>query len=192
MTKSVAYTIVHSCLRSDFSSAQINTTFCRFFTYLRAPMARSFSASHSCILRIYEMIRLSTCFCALLLASFVSAAPAGTSVPAPVSPAVPSSSAAAVSSVSVLSSAAHTSTTKPTTTVKPSPTSAGGEPVVPHTTRPGIDLDPGLPLWNEGTTEQPEPIRGFFGAKLLGPLNVPIDKQNPDLLAPPNTDHGSM
>lgn len=39
---------------------------------------------------------------------------------------------------------------------------------------------------------QPEPIRGKLKASILGPQNVEIDRQNPDLLAPPTTDHGTV
>jgi hypothetical protein len=40
--------------------------------------------------------------------------------------------------------------------------------------------------------ENPEPIRGTKGAALLGPQNVPLDRQNPDFLASPGTDSGSV
>ncbi len=41
-------------------------------------------------------------------------------------------------------------------------------------------------------TPAPEPLRGADGATILGPRNVPRDRENPDLLAPPATDHGDM
>ncbi|QRW24238.1 oxalate decarboxylase [Rhizoctonia solani] len=40
--------------------------------------------------------------------------------------------------------------------------------------------------------ELPEPIRGSRGANILGPQNVELDRQNPDILAPPTTDSGSV
>ncbi|KAG8738540.1 hypothetical protein FRC10_006744 [Ceratobasidium sp. 414] len=40
--------------------------------------------------------------------------------------------------------------------------------------------------------ENPEPIRGSRGASLLGPQNVPLDRQNPDLLDGPGTDSGAV
>ncbi|KAG9126569.1 hypothetical protein FRC07_002942 [Ceratobasidium sp. 392] len=40
--------------------------------------------------------------------------------------------------------------------------------------------------------ENPEPIRGSRGAALLGPQNVPLDRQNPDLLDGPSTDSGAV
>lgn len=38
----------------------------------------------------------------------------------------------------------------------------------------------------------PQPVRGNRGASILGPRNVPIERQNPDLLAPPDTDSGTV
>jgi hypothetical protein len=40
--------------------------------------------------------------------------------------------------------------------------------------------------------ENPEPIRGTKGTKILGPQNVEIDRQNPDLLDGPSTDSGAV
>ncbi|KAK0193464.1 oxalate decarboxylase [Armillaria mellea] len=60
-------------------------------------------------------------------------------------------------------------------------------------TVPFASLDPNLPLWNE--TSDPSVVsaeRGKLGASVLGPDNIPIDLQNPDLLAPPTTDSGSI
>lgn len=39
---------------------------------------------------------------------------------------------------------------------------------------------------------EPEPIRGSIGASILGPHNVKLGQENPDLLAPPTTDEGSL
>jgi hypothetical protein len=38
----------------------------------------------------------------------------------------------------------------------------------------------------------PEPIRGDRGASILGPRNIPLERQNPDLLASPYTDNGTI
>ncbi|KXN82984.1 Oxalate decarboxylase OxdC [Leucoagaricus sp. SymC.cos] len=108
------------------------------------------------------MIRLSICFCALLLASLSAAAPAA-------------SSGAVSSAVSTASSRTGTGAAPPASQ-----------------TDPGISLDPNFPLWNESTTQEPEAIRGSLGTTVIGPVNDPIDKQNPDFLAPPATDHGSL
>jgi oxalate decarboxylase len=38
----------------------------------------------------------------------------------------------------------------------------------------------------------PQPIRGNDGAPILGPRNLPVERENPDLLSPPATDHGTI
>src|SRR5258706_14800405 len=38
----------------------------------------------------------------------------------------------------------------------------------------------------------PQPVEGDKGAPILGPRNPPREAQNPDLLQPPSTDHGSL
>jgi oxalate decarboxylase len=42
------------------------------------------------------------------------------------------------------------------------------------------------------TNGLPQPIRGDEGAPILGPRNRPLQLENPDLLAPPETDSGSV
>lgn len=37
-----------------------------------------------------------------------------------------------------------------------------------------------------------EPIRGTKGADIIGPRNLEIENQNPDILLPPETDHGGI
>src|SRR4051794_82418 len=37
-----------------------------------------------------------------------------------------------------------------------------------------------------------EPIRGSEGASVLGPRNVALERQNPDMTAPPSTDSGTV
>ncbi|KAI0714604.1 oxalate decarboxylase [Earliella scabrosa] len=46
--------------------------------------------------------------------------------------------------------------------------------------------DPNFVLWSE------QPIRGNKGANILGPKNGAMALQNPDILAPPTTDSGSV
>jgi oxalate decarboxylase len=41
-------------------------------------------------------------------------------------------------------------------------------------------------------TQLPEPIRGQLGATIMGPRNVPLERENPDLLASPPTDDGTI
>ena len=37
-----------------------------------------------------------------------------------------------------------------------------------------------------------EPIRGTWGASILGPRNIAVERENPDLLASPETDAGTV
>ena len=54
-------------------------------------------------------------------------------------------------------------------------------------TVPYASDDPNYPLWNET-----QGIRGSLGATVMGPQDEAIVLQNPDLLAPPTTDAGSV
>jgi oxalate decarboxylase len=38
----------------------------------------------------------------------------------------------------------------------------------------------------------PQPKRGDYGGTILGPRNAPLERENPDVLAPPTTDAGSL
>jgi hypothetical protein len=40
------------------------------------------------------------------------------------------------------------------------------------------------------SSDGPQPVRGDRGASILGPRNVPLECENPDLLASPYTDAG--
>jgi oxalate decarboxylase len=42
------------------------------------------------------------------------------------------------------------------------------------------------------STNQPQPIRGDTGASIMGPRNVPLESENPDQLASPYTDNGTI
>jgi oxalate decarboxylase len=44
----------------------------------------------------------------------------------------------------------------------------------------------------DATISAPEPIRGLDGAPILGPRNEPLERENPNMLAPPPTDAGSV
>ncbi|KAJ8495933.1 hypothetical protein ONZ51_g1374 [Trametes cubensis] len=148
--------------------------------------------------------------CAVVLAKYSIAAPAvGSSAPASslastafasASSAVSSafasassaasasaSSAASVSASAVASSAsnalAHSGSTAPSSTSSAPPASE---------TVPFASDDPNGPLWSEDSTSDPEAIRDTLGATVIGPQNIPIALQNPDLLAPPTTDEGSV
>src|SRR5258708_28456137 len=41
-------------------------------------------------------------------------------------------------------------------------------------------------------TGLPQPIQDGLGATMLGPHNVPLERENPDLLASPQTDAGTI
>ena len=62
----------------------------------------------------------------------------------------------------------------------------------PSPTVPYASDDPNYPLWNADTKMDPQPERGQLGGTILGPQNVAIDRQNPDILAPPTTDSGTV
>lgn len=113
---------------------------------------------------------LTTIVCAVLLANGSLAAPAAVSSPN----AVVSSAASVVASV-----------------VAPGTASASAEEATP--TVPYASNNPNRLVWNPETASgDPQPIRDTLGATILGPQNVPIDIQNPDLLAPPTTDAGTV
>ncbi len=42
------------------------------------------------------------------------------------------------------------------------------------------------------TSDTPEPVRGDEGAPILGPRNKPLERENPDQLASPQTDSGTI
>ncbi|KAJ7049513.1 oxalate decarboxylase [Mycena amicta] len=60
--------------------------------------------------------------------------------------------------------------------------SATSSATLPSSTVPLVSTEPNNPLWNF-TSGTPEPIRGSLGATILGPVNLPIEKENPDVLA---------
>ncbi|KAJ3556745.1 hypothetical protein NM688_g1854 [Phlebia brevispora] len=90
-----------------------------------------------------------------------------------------SSSASSTPASSVVSSALEPSTvlSAPETT-----------PTVPYASD-----DPNAILWTpQDIPADPEPVRGSLGAPVLAPQDTAIAQQNPDLLAPPTTDSGSV
>ncbi|KAG8684273.1 hypothetical protein FRC11_012379 [Ceratobasidium sp. 423] len=105
----------------------------------------------------------------LALAAYASAAPAGT--------ATASSLAPTSSSSSVTPSSTSTSTSD---AALPSPTVAYASD------------DPNGSLLNQYQGGTPEPERGAAGANILGPQNIPLERESPDFLAPPTTDSGSV
>uniref|UniRef100_A0A8H8CEJ2 Cupin type-1 domain-containing protein n=1 Tax=Psilocybe cubensis TaxID=181762 RepID=A0A8H8CEJ2_PSICU len=139
------------------------------------------------------MIKISYCTIALLLSTLALAAPAA------IDPLASASSSALASSASGLVSSAGASGVSPALKTKPASTSSQTK-VASSTssaaestaTVPFIKLDPNGPLWNSSVEGSPQAIRGSLGATILGPTDDPTVKENPDLLAPPTTDHGSV
>jgi hypothetical protein len=70
---------------------------------------------------------------------------------------------------------------------------AHSAPAVPasETVPPSSD-DPNNPVYPPDSSGPAQPIRGNLGATILGPQNIPLQQQNPDALAPPTTDHGTV
>ncbi|PSR88463.1 hypothetical protein PHLCEN_2v5143 [Hermanssonia centrifuga] len=106
---------------------------------------------------------LTSVLCAFLLSHATIAAPAASSS------AASSSMIPAGSGTSIASAASAT-------------------PTVPYASN-----NPNGIMWNpDSDSGEPQPIRGGLGATILGPQNVAIDIQNPDILAPPTTDAGTV
>ncbi|THG96263.1 hypothetical protein EW026_g5538 [Hermanssonia centrifuga] len=70
--------------------------------------------------------------------------------------------------------------------------STAASAAAPISTVPYASNNPNEITWSPTTDSDPQPIRGSLGASILGPNNLPIDRQNPDLLAPPTTDAGTV
>lgn len=119
----------------------------------------------------------SLVICSVLFATFGAAAPAAGNSSSVI---VSSSSSLSIASSSVLASSSASG--------NPSSTSSAA---TPSQTVPLASSNPNEPLWDPSTDTDPEAIRGSLGASILGPSNLDIDRQNPDLLAPPTTDKGS-
>ncbi|CAE6459451.1 unnamed protein product [Rhizoctonia solani] len=104
----------------------------------------------------------------LPLITYASAAPAGTTS----------------ASVSIAPS-------KPTS-VSSLPSSAVATATVPSPTVAYASDDPNDSFWNQYQSGTPEPIVGSAGANILGPQNIPLERESPDFMAPPTTDAGSV
>ena len=81
------------------------------------------------------------------------------------------------------------SSTWPSSGTEPSST-LSAVPVY-ETVAPASD-DPNYVAWGPDYSGTPEAIRGSLGSTVIGPQNVPLDLENPDLLAPPTTDNGEV
>lgn len=102
----------------------------------------------------------------LALAVCASAAPAGTN--------------SASTSLASTSSPATATPSSTTDSAIPSPTVAYASD------------DPNGSLLNQYQSGTPEPERGTTGASILGPQNIPLERESPDFFAPPSTDSGSV
>ena len=92
---------------------------------------------------------------------------------------------------SAVAEASGTATSTLASTVTGSSTST--ESVVPPSeSGPVISLNPNNPVWDSSFTGPFDSIRGPLGATIIGPNNPNIAQQNPDLFAPPTTDHGDV
>ncbi|KAH9843579.1 oxalate decarboxylase [Rhodofomes roseus] len=78
----------------------------------------------------------------------------------------------------------------------PAAISASGSSVAsaaePSETVPLASEDPNGIAWNTTTDTDPQPIRGQLGGTILAQQNIPLQEQNPDLLAPPTTDNNAI
>ncbi|KAH9945435.1 oxalate decarboxylase [Epithele typhae] len=151
------------------------------------------------------MLRFATAIlCSVLLATCTAAAPAPPS--SVVSSAASTVSSTVVAESSAIPSSAVTSSAISTSAVSSSAISSSLASSAPASstgsatstaigsteTVPYASDDPNYPAWNETSTTDPEAVHGSLGASILGPQNVPVALQNPDLLAPPTTDSGSV
>ena len=59
------------------------------------------------------------------------------------------------------------------------------------TVAPASD-DPNYQAYPPGSSGPAQPIRGDLGATIIGPQNIPVQQQNPDVLASPSTDNGDL
>ncbi|KAG8683765.1 hypothetical protein FRC11_013098, partial [Ceratobasidium sp. 423] len=106
----------------------------------------------------------------LALAAYASAAPAGTSS----------------------TSTAITATTSTSASASTSPTLTLATAAVPSPTVAYASDDPNGSLWSQYQSGTPEPEIGSAGANILGPQNIPLERESPDFMAPPATDAGSV
>lgn len=73
------------------------------------------------------------------------------------------------------------------------PLSSSSSAAEPVATVAYASNNPNRLVFPAGESEDaPQPVRDTLGASILGPQNIPIDQQNPDLLAPPTTDAGTV
>ncbi|KAF9533694.1 oxalate decarboxylase [Crepidotus variabilis] len=113
------------------------------------------------------MISVASCYLALLLSSTAFAAPVA----------------------DLFDAASLSSSATPASVLAPSSTSSAASSTA---TVPYISLNPNFPMWGPNDPTTPEAERGTLGASVIGPTDTDTVLQNPDLLAPPTTDGGSV
>ncbi|KAF8606206.1 oxalate decarboxylase [Ceratobasidium sp. AG-I] len=124
---------------------------------------------------------------ALALSSYVLAAPA------PQVGAQARSSTTSSHSTSTSTRPVSSATSRPVSSASvPVPASSTIDSSLPVPTLPYASDDLNESFLDKFQVENPEPIRGSRGTTLLGPQNVALDRQNPDLLAGPTTDNGAV
>ncbi|THH09032.1 hypothetical protein EW145_g2308 [Phellinidium pouzarii] len=132
------------------------------------------------------MFRARLLYC-LILASVSTAAPTvnNSTLSVAASPAISSVSgsisSALSSSVSIVASSTDVSATSGVASVAPAFETAGAASDLPND-----------PAFQQGSDVTPEAISGGLGATLIAPDDTVIDQQNPDILAPPTTDAGTV
>ncbi|ESK89462.1 oxalate decarboxylase [Moniliophthora roreri MCA 2997] len=127
------------------------------------------------------MISVSLVLLTLAFGKLAGCAPAASS----------SASSPASSSAVVSSSTSQVASTVVSSTI---PSAVSSAPAASATVEP-ISTEPNGPLWGIDTSpDDPvvQPVRGKLGVPVMGPDNKAIDVQNPDFLAGPSTDHGSV
>ncbi|EUC60986.1 oxalate decarboxylase [Rhizoctonia solani AG-3 Rhs1AP] len=126
----------------------------------------------------------------LALATCASAAPAAN--PESINTTTDSiASTAPVSSAttnpSVTTTGAVSSVGAPVSVASSTSSAASSTPTVAYASDDSNDS-----FWSEFQNTVPVPERGSTGASILGPQNIPLDREGPDFLAPPSTDSGSV
>lgn len=89
-----------------------------------------------------------------------------------------------------LSLFAHAAPAAPLSSPTLTGTAPGPAPTVPYASD-----DPNVEIYPPNINDPgyvPEPIRGKLGSNILAQHNIPLALENPTLLAPPTTDHGSI
>ncbi|KAI0261113.1 RmlC-like cupin domain-containing protein [Gloeopeniophorella convolvens] len=125
------------------------------------------------------------------LATVVSGAPAVSGTDA--STGLPAGNATSVSSTASVAPAksSHSVSAQPSSSNSGSASTTSSAPSETATVPPASS-DPNNQVYPQDSDGSAQPIRGTLGADILGPQNLPLQQQNPDLLAPPTTDHGSV